>query len=103
MAAGEQGTTTAGTAGTERAIDRRPIWKHGGQALVVLVAFSIAQGLMTLLAVVQFATMLIVGEANRHIADFGRSLAMWQAEASAFLTGATARRPFPFASWPAAD
>jgi len=80
--------------------DRKPIWIRGAFMLLFLLAFSIAQTLQAFIAVVQFVTLLITGKPNAHLADFGRGLAMWLAESSAFLTCATERRPFPFAPWP---
>ncbi len=81
----------------------RPIWIRGGITVLFLVAFSLAQTLLTLIAVVQFAFLLISGRANEHLVRFGRSLAIWLAEVTGFATAATDTRPFPFAPWPQAD
>lgn len=85
------------------AVDRGPVWKRGGFMLIYLVAFYIAQGLLALAAIVQFVTMLLTGKPNTFVADFGRSFAIWVAEVTAFQTGATEVKPFPFAPWPKAD
>lgn len=86
-----------------RKFDRRPVWKRGAFMLLFLVAFSVAQGVQGLVAVVQFVSLLVSGRANEYLADFGRGLAMWLAETSGFLTCVTDRMPFPFAPWPHID
>lgn len=83
--------------------ERGEIWARGGYALLFLIAFEIAQAVMNLMAIVQFAVLLIWRRRNRRIERFGRSLALWQAQASAFLSGATDTRPFPFRAWPDPD
>ncbi|MEO0622531.1 MAG: DUF4389 domain-containing protein [Pseudomonadota bacterium] len=95
--------STTDTETQAETFDRRPIWKRGGLMLIFVIAFSIAQVMLNLAAVVQFITMLLTGKPNQFVAEFGRSLAIWLAEVSAFQTGATENKPFPFASWPSAD
>lgn len=100
-------TTTNPTAETNTApagsFDRGPVWKRGGYMLIFLVAFYLAQGFIALSAIVQFVTLMLTGKPNAFVADFGRSFAIWVAEVTAFQTGATENRPFPFAPWPKAD
>jgi len=91
------------TTGTSPESSSRPIWQRGGFMLLFVVAFSIVQSLLFLIAVVQFVTLLITWRPNGYLADFGRSLAVWLAETSAFLTCSTERKPFPFARWPQVD
>ncbi|MGF1447484.1 MAG: DUF4389 domain-containing protein [Pikeienuella sp.] len=79
---------------------RRPIWIRGGICLAFLVALSLAQTLLTLLTIVQFAFLLVSGAPNEHLVRFGRGLAIWLAEVTGFLTAATDARPFPFSPWP---
>lgn len=84
-------------------VERRPIWIRGGFMLLFLVAFSLAQTLQAAIAVLQFGTLIVTGRPNAYLAQFGRGLALWLAEASAFLTCASERRPFPFSPWPKID
>ena len=81
---------------------RAPFWWRGGYMLLFVVALSLAQSLHALLAIVQFLALVIFREPNRHIAEFGGSLAEWMRETSRFLTCAAARKPWPFAGWPSA-
>jgi len=97
-------TADTGTrAAPEPRLDRRPIWIRGGFMVLFLVAFSIAQTLQAAIALVQFGALIITGRHNAYLAEFGRGLALWLAESSAFLTCASERRPFPFSPWPRID
>ena len=71
-----------------------------GLSILYVIAFGIAQWLLTMLTVVQVIHLGVTGRENEHIQGFGRSLAIWLAEVTGYLTGATTRRPFPLAAWP---
>lgn len=71
--------------------------------LLFIVAFSIAQTLLGLIALLQFLWLLIGGEANARVARFGRSLGGWLEQVAAFQSCASERRPFPWSDWPSAD
>jgi len=93
--------------GTERDDDeeggRKEMWIRGGYALLFVIAFELGQLLLNFAAVVQFLLAIVTRRPNATIADFGRSLAIWQAQTTAFLTYATDDMPFPFAPWPNPD
>jgi hypothetical protein len=77
-------------------------WTRGLFMLLFLIAFHIAQWLLTLVTVVQFVWLLAAGEPNRFLQGFGGSLSAWLAEAARFMTCATDEKPFPWRPWPAA-
>ncbi|MEM6486855.1 MAG: DUF4389 domain-containing protein [Pseudomonadota bacterium] len=79
---------------------RTPVWWRGGYMLLFLAAFYVAQIVQALVALVQFLALLAFGRVNPHLAGFGAGLAAWLAQVSRFLTGASERRPWPFAAWP---
>jgi hypothetical protein len=76
------------------------LWRHGLILLLFLMAFSFAEGLLTLIAIAQFIWLAVQRQRNEFLAGFGRSLAGWLRDAALFLTGATDEKPFPWASWP---
>ena len=78
----------------------RDVWMRGLVMLVIAFCLGFAQSLLFVLAVVQFLWMLITGERNMLIADFGRSLGLWQAECAWFLSADSEERPFPWRPWP---
>ena len=83
--------------------ERRAIWIRGAYALLFLVAFEVAQIVLNLLAVVQFGFLVVTRRHNGHLERFGRSLAIWQAQVTGFVSCVTEDKPFPFAPWPDAD
>jgi hypothetical protein len=64
--------------------------------LLFMIAFTIGQWLLNVLAVVQFVWLLLAREPNQFIASIGNSLSIWLAEIGRFLTGATEDKPFPW-------
>lgn len=86
---------TSGTAG------HRSVWLRGAFMLFFVVAFNLAQGLLFLMAAIQFLSLLVTRRPNVFIADFGRSLGLWLDQTARFQSGAAEERPFPWAPWPA--
>lgn len=79
--------------------DRRAIWLRGLWMIVLAVLFGIAETVLAVVAVIQFFWMLLAGEKNRFIADFGKDLSTWLAKVALFQTGASEEKPFPWAKW----
>lgn len=84
----------------QQGAEKRPVWKRGLLMLLFAVAFGIGQALLNLSAIVQFLWLLFVGEPNRFLVGFGRSLAIWLADAARFLSCASEDMPFPWKSRP---
>jgi hypothetical protein len=74
----------------------RDIWLRGLLMLLFMIAFTIGQWLLNVLAVVQFVWLLLAREPNQFIASIGNSLSIWLAEIGRFLTCATEDKPFPW-------
>lgn len=81
----------------------RDIWVRGLVMLLFMVAMGFAQVLLNLVAVVQFVWLLVYGERNHGLGDFGASLAKWSAQAILFLSCASNEKPFPWQQWPTAS
>jgi len=82
---------------------RRGVWMRGLFMLLLMIAFGIAQGLLWLVAIVQFLWLFFAGEPNRFLMRFGASLALWLGETARYVSCATEAKPFPWAPWPSAD
>jgi hypothetical protein len=80
---------------------RRQVWIRGAYMLFFLIAFSIAQGLIALTAIIQFLSLLIGGRPNGFLVDFGRSAGLWLDQVARFQSAASEHRPFPWSPWPA--
>lgn len=76
------------------------VWLRGVFMLLFIIAFTVGQWLLNLLAIVQFVWLVFAREHNQFIAGFGNSLAIWLAEVGRFLTCATEDKPFPWSPWP---
>jgi hypothetical protein len=93
-------TTTSDTTEVTQRDSRRPIWIRGAFMVFFMIAFSITQGLVALMAVIQFLSLMITAKPNEFIAGFGRSLGLWLDQTARFQSAATDERPFPWAPWP---
>lgn len=76
------------------------IWTRGLIMLLIMFCFGVAQSVLYVMAIVQFLWMLIAGERNGFLAQIGRSLGLWLAEAAGFLSADTEAKPFPWSPWP---
>jgi flagellar basal body-associated protein FliL len=79
---------------------RKTTWMRGLHMLVVLLLVNLAGTVQAVVALIQFFWMLFKEEKNAEIARFGRGLGRWFAQATAFVTGSSEDKPFPYQSWP---
>lgn len=94
------GPAPAAGASEAREAGRRPTLIRGAVALLFLVAVEVATTVVALIAVVQVVWSLSTGGRNAYLSRFGMSLALWIAQATAFVTAASDERPFPWTEWP---
>jgi len=81
----------------------RQVWLRGLFMLLFVVGLGASQAILNLVALLQFGWLLFTGGANRQLAQFGKSLAKWMAEAARFQSAASEDKPFPWAPWPSAE
>ncbi len=81
----------------------RQVWLRGLFMLLFVIGLGAGQAILNLVALLQFGWLLFAGHANRQLAQFGKSLAKWLAEAARFQSAASEEKPFPWAPWPTAD
>lgn len=101
----EPAEAAAAEAAEPKAPRRKPreygrIVTRGLMMLVFVIFVALAEYVLILLAVLQFAWMLLTGQPNEALKNFGRSLAEWMAEAARFQSAASEDKPFPWKSWP---
>lgn len=87
----------------EQKPSKRPIWMRGLFMLLLMIAFGFAQGLLWIVAVVQFLWLFFAEEPNAFLIRFGKSLSLWLAETAQFVSCASDVKPFPWSPWPSAD
>ncbi|MBK5934399.1 uncharacterized protein DUF4389 [Rhodovulum imhoffii] len=78
---------------------RKAVWFRGLWMLVLLILFSVAQTLLVITAVLQFAWMLFTRKHNENIADFGEKLGNWMAMNARFQAVSGEEKPFPWSEW----
>lgn len=86
----------------EKHVKSRSTWVR----LIFMIVCSLLYGLSRLVTfavvVVQFFTVLLTGDTNKQLKQWGRSLAVYSFEVVDYLTFNTEVKPFPFeAEWPA--
>ena len=69
---------------------------RGGQMLILGIMIEITTWIIYLLALLQFGWCLIAQHQNKAVAALGATLSEWIQQASAFLTGASQNKPFPW-------
>ncbi|HIP22296.1 MAG TPA: DUF4389 domain-containing protein [Rhodobacteraceae bacterium] len=79
---------------------RKATWMRGLHTLIILFLFNLAGTVQAVVALIQFFWMLFKEEKNKEIARFGRGLGRWFTQASAFVTGGSEDKPFPYKGWP---
>jgi len=79
---------------------KKATWMRGLHMLVVLILLKIAGTVLAVVTIIQFFWMLFNAEKNGDIARFGNGLGRWFTQATAFLTGGSEEKPFPYQSWP---
>jgi hypothetical protein len=85
----------------EEHLKSRSTWLRLFFMIVVSVFYAVARIVTTVVVIVQFCHVLLTGEANAPLRDFGRSLATYTYQIVAYLTFNSEQRPFPFdLEWP---
>jgi hypothetical protein len=82
---------------------RRGVWMRGLFMLLLMLAFGVGQGLLWLLAIVQFLWLAFTDTPNAPLARFGKQLGTWLSETARFVSCASEAKPFPWSAWPPAD
>ncbi len=82
---------------------RRAVWMRGLFMLLLMLAFGVGQGIMWLLAIVQFLWLAFTDAPNAFLARFGKQLGAWLSETARFVSCASETKPFPWAAWPSGD
>lgn len=82
---------------------RRETWIRLLYVILFAVIYSVAELVVGLLVVVQFGFVLLAGERNRKLLEFGGDLSRFIYQILQFVTFNSDEKPFPFADWPAGD
>lgn len=75
-------------------------WPRGAFMLLFIVLASLAQNLLSVIAVLQFLWLLFARAPNPFLTRFGAALGAWFQATARYQACASEDRPFPFADWP---
>lgn len=75
-------------------------WPRGAFMLLFVVLASLAQNLLTAIAVLQFLWLLFARAPNPFLKRFGAALGAWLEAVARYQSCDSEARPFPFADWP---
>jgi Domain of unknown function (DUF4389) len=81
----------------------RNIWMRALFMLLMALAYHVSGTLVLVVAVIQFAMVLLTVTPNARLVIFGRSLGRYFQQIVNFLTFATEQIPFPFSEWPSGE
>lgn len=81
----------------------RTIWVRGLYMLFFALAYTIAETILTLVAIFQFFAALFTGSVNVTVQRFGHNLSLYAYQILQFETFNDETLPFPFTDWPDED
>ena len=83
-------------------LKRGSTWLRLFFMFVVVILYSVSRVVVSLVILLQFFWVLLSGETNESLENFGQSLATYTYQIICYLTFNTEERPFPFdLDWPA--
>ena len=85
---------------TKERMSDRTIWARGLYALFFVIAYSVAETILWLLAIFQFIAALVTGHVNDALLRFGANLSHFIFQILQFVTFNNETLPFPFSDWP---
>ena len=78
-------------------------WIRGAYMLLFGLLLVAARLVISIVVVVQFLFVLLVGADNQNLRNLGQGLGKWVYQTLMFLTFNSEDKPFPFDEWPATD
>jgi len=78
----------------------RDLWTRALYMVLFVIAYSVAEIVLTLLVVFQFFAILFTGNANTSLLKLGHNLSAYIYQILQFETFNTEQKPFPFSDWP---
>jgi hypothetical protein len=83
-------------------LKRGSTWLRLFFMFVVVILYSVSRVVVSVVVLLQFFWVLLTGETNKPLENFGQSLATYTYQIISYLTFNTEERPFPFdLDWPA--
>jgi len=81
-------------------LSNRNVWMRGLYMLLFLIAYSVAELVIGVVAIFQFVVVLFTGRANKNALELGNNLSTYVYQVFRFQTFNTETKPYPFSDWP---
>jgi hypothetical protein len=75
-------------------------WIRGLYILLFALIYSVAEIVLFAIVLFQFLSMLLSGESNNRLLNFGQSLSTYIYQILQFMTANSEEHPYPFNPWP---
>lgn len=98
-ATGQDSTAPEAHNNLEDNLKERSTWLRLLFMLVLLFLWGVSRVVTAAVVVIQFLWVLITGQPNAQLLQFGQGLATYSYEIVLYLTFNTEERPFPFTDW----
>lgn len=85
---------------TKDRLTDRNIWARVLYMLLFVIAYAVAEVLLTVVVVFQFIAALVTGRINESLHRFGANLSTYVYQILQFATFNDERLPYPFSDWP---
>jgi len=85
---------------TKDRLNNPSLWKRALYMLIFSIVRALAEGVVTIVAIFQFVTLLVTGSANEPLLKFGTNLSAYIYQIMQFLTFNSEEHAFPFSDWP---
>lgn len=82
---------------------RRETWIRALYVILFALIYSVTEIVIVVVVVVQFGFVLISGDRNQKLLDFGASLSKFIYQILRYVTFNSEEKPFPFSDWPSAN
>ena len=79
---------------------RRETWVRALFVILFALIYSVAEIVIFTVVLVQFGFVLITGERNKKLLDFGANLSTFVYQILRYVSFNTDDKPFPFTDWP---
>jgi hypothetical protein len=82
---------------------RRETWIRALYVILFALIYSVAEIVIIAVVVLQFGFVLISGDRNQKLLDFGASLSKFIYQILQYVTFNSEDKPFPFSDWPSGN
>jgi len=87
--------------GLKQNLSRSETWQRLLYIILFVVIYSVAEIVVVAVVAVQFGFVLITGNRNENLLDFGAALSQFLYDVLLYFTFKSDRKPYPFDAWPA--